>query len=60
MSAPDTSIPEHRRAPEDMIWQCRACGKMAVDQYGIIGWHSQGWDESCALNSVTVAKEPKP
>jgi len=52
-------IPEKRRAPEGMIWQCRACGKQAEDQYGIIGWRSRGWDESCALNAVAVPALPE-
>ena len=47
-------MPEHRRAPEGHIWQCRACGKQAEDSYGIVGSHSRGWDESCALNAVAV------
>lgn len=43
-----------RRAPAGMIWQCGACGKRAEDQYGIIGWHSYGYDESCMLNCTLV------
>jgi len=48
------NIPENRRAPEGKIWECRACGKQAVDKYGIIGYRSYGWDESCMLNSELV------
>jgi hypothetical protein len=47
-------IPEDRRAPEGHVWQCMACGKVAEDSYGIIGNHSYGWDESCALNCAPV------
>lgn len=47
-------VPEDRRAPEGKIWQCHACGKKAVDKYGIIGYRSQGWDESCMLNSSLI------
>lgn len=49
-----TEIPEARRAPKGHIWQCVHCGKAAEDKYGMIGWHSYGWDESCTLNSVVV------
>ena len=52
-------IPEDRRAPNGQIWQCGACGKMAEDKYGMIGWHSRGWDESCMLNSVLVQYSEK-
>lgn len=45
-----------RMAPEGQIWVCFACGKMAEDHYGIDGWHSAGWDESCVLNSQLVEK----
>jgi hypothetical protein len=51
----DGEIPENRRAPDGMIWECRACAKKAEDRYGIIGWHSYGYDESCALNAVPVS-----
>lgn len=47
-------IPDERRAPPGAIWVCGACGKTAEDQYGIIGDHSRGWDESCMLNAVLV------
>lgn len=40
-----------RFAPEGSIWVCRACGKTALDRFGIEGERSPGWDESCALNS---------
>lgn len=50
-------IPEKRRSPEGMIWQCRVCGKFAEDQYGLIGWRSSGWDVSCMLNAVPVTGE---
>lgn len=43
-----------RYAPEGKIWQCAACGKLAEDNYGLEGWHSYGWDESCMLNSHLV------
>mgnify|MGYP006894118267 CR=1 FL=1 len=52
-----TSIPKDRRAPDGHIWQCRACGKQAEDRYGMTGWHSHGWDESCVLNAVAVPKQ---
>lgn len=47
-------IPEDRRSPEGMIWQCGACGKKSEDRYGLLGWHSYGWDESCMLNCSPV------
>lgn len=47
-------IPEDRRAAPGNIWQCRACGKKAEDEYGIVGWHDRGYDESCVLNSEQV------
>lgn len=43
---------EERMAPEGSVWVCAACGKTARDRYGIVGEHSHGWDESCALNAV--------
>ena len=46
-----------RMAPDDGIWVCAACGKTAVDQYGMEGPHSYGWDESCALNSVLCKRD---
>jgi hypothetical protein len=49
-------IPEHRRAPEGMIWQCCHCGKQAEDLYGMIGWQSPDWDESCMLNAGPVPR----
>jgi hypothetical protein len=49
---------EARLAPENKVWVCMACGKRAQDRYGIEGWHSWGWDESCALNSVLVDEKP--
>lgn len=54
---PTPGIPENRRAPEGMIWQCRACGKEAEDLYGMVGWRTRGWDESCMLNAVPVPKQ---
>jgi hypothetical protein len=55
---------EERMAPEGKIWVCCACGKTADDSYGIDGWHSWGWDESCMLNAVLMdradaAKNPQ-
>lgn len=47
-------IPGDRRPPDGMIWQCAACGKRSEDRYGMVGWHSYGWDESCMLNAVSV------
>lgn len=41
-----------RIAPEDGIWVCVACGKTAVDRYGMEGPHSPMWDESCMMNAV--------
>lgn len=41
-----------RIAPDDAIWVCSACGKTAVDRFGIIGAASPLWDESCMLNAV--------
>lgn len=43
---------DNRMAPADGIWVCRACGKTAVDHYGLEGPHTSGWDESCMLNAV--------
>lgn len=52
-----SEIPENRRPPAGMIWQCAACGKQAEDLYGMIGWRSGRWDESCMLNAVAI---PRP
>jgi hypothetical protein len=52
-------IPDDRRAPDGMIWECAACGKQSVDRYGMIGWHTYGWDESCMLNAAPVHTSPK-
>lgn len=38
-------------APEGQIFVCMACGKMSKDKYGD-QQISQGWDESCMLNSA--------
>lgn len=46
-----------RIAPDDGIWVCGACGKTAVDRYGIEGDHSPMWDESCMLNAVLCKRE---
>lgn len=43
-----------RRAPDGQIWQCRACNKQAEDKYGLIGFRSRGWDESCMLSCLLV------
>ena len=49
-------IPEDRRAPDGHIWQCRCCGKIAEDRFGLLGERSRGWDESCMLNAIPVAR----
>ncbi len=49
--------PDHRIAPPGKIWMCAACGKKARDRFGIEGWHSRGWDESCMLNAVLVDED---
>lgn len=46
-----------RIAPDDGIWVCAACGKTAVDRYGMEGPHSHGWDESCMLNAVLCDRD---
>lgn len=43
---------DDRMAPDDGIWVCGACGKTAIDRYGMEGAHSHGWDESCMMNAV--------
>lgn len=43
---------DDRFAPDDGVWVCAACGKTAIDRYGIEGPHSYGWDASCMLNAV--------
>ena len=45
---------DDRIAPKGKIWRCAACGKYAVDRYGIEGYRSGGWDESCMLNAVLI------
>lgn len=47
-------VPQDRRAEPGRIWQCGACGKYAEDHFGIVGWHSHGYDESCMLNASQV------
>ena len=49
-----------RFAPPDKIWVCVACGKLATDRYGMEGWRSYGWDESCMLNSVLDDRAKHP
>lgn len=39
-------------APEGTIYVCGACGKTSEDEFGMVGEHSRGWDESCMMNSV--------
>ena len=41
-----------RLAPKGQIWVCRECGKIAEDKYGLEGFRSKGWDESCTVNAV--------
>jgi hypothetical protein len=51
----------HKRfAPEGYIWRCQACGKVSVDRYGLDGFHSPGWDESCMLNATLIANDTSP
>lgn len=38
------------------VWVCLACGKVSKDRYGKEGT-SQGWDESCFLNSAQVKED---
>lgn len=54
------SNPESRRPPPGKIWRCAACGRSAVDQFGMIGPRSIGWDESCMLNAVAVPLARRP
>lgn len=44
-----------RLAPEGKVWLCMMCGKTAKDMYG----EERGWDESCALNCITVDESTK-
>jgi len=53
---PEWKIPEDRQAGENKIWQCQACGKFSDDLYGLIGFHSANWDESCMMNALSVPK----
>lgn len=48
---------DDRFAPNDGIWVCGACGKTAIDRYGMEGIHSSGWDESCMLNAVLCKRD---
>ena len=43
-------------APKGAVWMCAACGKRSRDRYGTKPI-DRGWDESCMMNSVLVAKE---
>jgi hypothetical protein len=49
-----SQIPANRVPAKGYCWACAACGKLAADLYGIIGPHSYGYDESCALNAIQV------
>jgi hypothetical protein len=44
-------IPQERRAPAGKVWRCALCRRWALDQFGEIGPHAEGWDESCLHNS---------
>lgn len=46
-----------RYAPSGMIFVCGACGKVAEDRYGIVGFRSRGWDVSCMMNCDLYDRE---
>lgn len=45
----------NQEAPAGSVFVCLACGKMSHDRYGYKKI-SQGWDESCMLNSDVFAE----
>lgn len=59
-------------APSGMVWRCAACGKRSQTRYGFVDDGTprggdylpdgtrvadSGWDESCMMHAVLVAKE---
>lgn len=48
---------ENTVAPPGQLWVCLACGKIAQDKVGIVGFHSPGWDVSCCVNSLLVHEQ---
>jgi len=48
------SISNEPMAPPHYVFVCRACGKTSKGQWGAESM--DGWDESCAINSV-LARE---
>lgn len=50
MSQPDWAA--QYEAPEGKVWQCRCCGKNAINK--ATGGISPGWDESCYLHAELV------
>lgn len=48
----------NKRAPDDHIYVCGACGKVSRWRYGFDDKGKSnatpGWDESCAINCVLV------
>lgn len=53
----EATLTDERMAPDDGIWVCCACGKTAIDRYGLEGPRSGGWDESCMLNAVLCKRD---
>lgn len=51
------SYEQERYAPSGMIFVCGACGKVAEDRYGIVGFRSRGWDVSCMMNCDLYDRE---
>jgi len=48
-------VTDMRFAPAGYTWACSACGKKAVDLYGIEeGQFDPGWDEACAMNALLM------
>jgi hypothetical protein len=48
-----------RIAKPGQLWLCGACGRLSEDRFGLVGWHTHGWDEACALNSILVSSTDK-
>lgn len=50
-------------APDGQVWVCAACGKTSPTKYGFDADEKRvvtnGWDESCMLNSVLCFTEKK-
>lgn len=47
----------NKKAPKGKIWQCQACGKFSLDEYGNESL-DYGWDVSCVMNAKLVDAKP--